>query len=202
LTIVLLLILAVVWAVVLGPGLIRRRLERGRSGDSIGAFHAQLRVLERAGPVLVAPAYRLHNLSGSVDAAEVPPTVRSRQPQASFSGDSGLTLLRPDAPTTRPVRESGVRRVDPFFGPEACKRRRDVLLSLASVMLVTGLLGAIPALRPLLAVTLFTLVVSVLYVTLVVRLRARAEERNVKLRFLPTPAAVESSIVIRRSAAR
>ena len=53
-----LLILVAVWALVLGPSLLRRRFER-RSSDSIGSFHRQLRILGRTGPTLVDPAYRL-----------------------------------------------------------------------------------------------------------------------------------------------
>ena len=44
-----LVVLAVVWAVVLIPPWLRNRAE-GRPGDSIGAFHRQLTTLERTGP--------------------------------------------------------------------------------------------------------------------------------------------------------
>ena len=57
-TTVILLILVVVWAIVLGPSVLRRRALR-HSVDSIGAFHRQLRVLEPVGPSLVDPANRL-----------------------------------------------------------------------------------------------------------------------------------------------
>jgi hypothetical protein len=46
---VVLVVLAVVWAVVLIPPWLRNRAE-GRPGDSIGAFHRQLSTLERTGP--------------------------------------------------------------------------------------------------------------------------------------------------------
>ena len=44
-----LVVLAVVWAVVLIPPWLRSRAE-GRPADSIGAFHRQLTTLERTGP--------------------------------------------------------------------------------------------------------------------------------------------------------
>jgi len=62
---VVLLILAVVWALFLVPQVLRARAEK-TPADSIGAFRAQLSVLERTGPVISpsgrptmsVPAYR------------------------------------------------------------------------------------------------------------------------------------------------
>jgi hypothetical protein len=51
---VVLVVLAVVWAVVLIPPWLRNRAE-GRPGDSIGAFHRQLTTLERTGPEPAVP---------------------------------------------------------------------------------------------------------------------------------------------------
>ena len=56
------------------------------------------------------------------------------------------------------------------------------------MVVVSGLLGSAPVLRPLLVVTAATLVVGALYIALLVRLRTRAVEREVKLRYLPQPA--------------
>lgn len=53
-----LLILAVIWAVVLVPPVLRSRAE-GRPADSIGDFRRRLTVLERTGPTLLSPAHRL-----------------------------------------------------------------------------------------------------------------------------------------------
>lgn len=188
-----LLILVVVWAAVLGPSLLRRRFER-RSGDSIGAFHKQLRVLERTGPLLVNPAFRLGapNLEGQA---------RRRRPQAVVSNRRGLIVVRPDAtPPPVPMEESTVR-IDPYFRPEACRRRRDVLAGLACVVLGSGLLGVVPVLRPVLGVTGFGLLVSAAYVGLLVRTRTRAIERTQKLRYLPTRVTEEPPFVIHRTAA-
>jgi hypothetical protein len=58
LTIVVLLFLAVIWAAVLVPPMLRARAE-GRPADSIGNFRRQLSVLQRTAPGLVAPANTL-----------------------------------------------------------------------------------------------------------------------------------------------
>ena len=211
-TIVVLLILAVVWALVLGPGLVRSRAER-RSRDSIGAFHRQLRVLERTGPLLVNPAFRLRTRvstdrsgAGSTDDRDTGTdpemdVVRARRVRPTVA-DRGLLVVRPDRVTARPVGDpSAHRRPDPFFRAQACRRRRNVLAGFACVVVVSGLLGSAPVLRPLLVVTAATLVVGALYIALLVRLRTRAVEREVKLRYLPQPAEYEPQIVVRRSAA-
>ncbi len=167
-----LLILAIVWAAVLGPSLFRHRAER-RSTDSIGAFHRHLRVLERAGPVKVSPAHRLL-VAGSREPAR-------RSPHR---------------------RVSGARRADPYFRPAACRRRRNTLAALLAVLVSTGLLGALPALRPALFVTIAGAVLVVGYVGLLVRLRNLALEREAKLRYLPQQGEAGAYVVIRRAAAR
>jgi hypothetical protein len=172
---VVLLILAMVWAVVLGPSLIRRRAER-RANNSIGDFHRQLRILERTGPSVVSPAHRLD--------------VGERLSSGPFlaPGSYGGTGAQ--------------RRPDPYFRPEACKRRRDILLVLVCVLVGTGLLGAIPALRPALFVTIAGAVSLAVYVGLLVYLRTLALEREMKLRYLPPPMEHVPSVVVRRIASR
>ncbi len=167
-------ILVMVWLVVLGPSLLRRRAER-RSTDSIGDFHRQLRILQRTGPTVVDPAYRLD----------------------------------PGAPAGGPFRAPGARGMrtlerqpDPYFRPEACKRRRDILAVLLAVLVGSGILAAIPPLRPLLYVTIAGAVSLAMYVGLLVYLRTLALEREMKLRYLPEPVRHEPSVVIRRVAAR
>ena len=90
--------------------------------------------------------------------------------------------------------------MDRYFRPEARKRRRDVLVSMMCVVFVSGVLGAIPFLRPLLGVTALAVMLSTLYVVMVVRLGVRATERTAKLRYLPEPVDDAPTIVIRRAA--
>jgi hypothetical protein len=202
LTIVVLLILVAVWAVVLGPGLVRRRIER-RSSDSIGAFHRQLRILQRTGPMLMEPAHRLGAPSSEVDEAPSAPistigVASHRRPE--------MMVVRPDArnisrPSSNVV--PGARRPDSYFSPAACKRRREVLSVLSCSLVLSGLLGSVPTLRPLLMVTAFCGFVLVAYLGLLVVLRNRALEREAKLRYLPAqPQDHDVSVVVRRVAAR
>ena len=68
------------------------------------------------------------------------------------------------------------------------------------VIFASGVLGAIPFLRPLLGLTAFAVVVCGIYVVTLIRLGGRATERAAKLRYLPEPAEDEPTIVIRRAA--
>ena len=76
------------------------------------------------------------------------------------------------------------------------------MLAMVSVMVTTGLLGAVPAVRPALYVTIAVAVCLAGYVGLLVRLRTLALEREVKLRYLPQPLAHGSSVVVHQVAAR
>ena len=79
------------------------------------------------------------------------------------------------------------------------KRRRDVLAVLLAGMAGTLVLGLLPSLRVLLALHLVLDVVCVAYVTMLVRARNVAAERDMKLRFLPT-SQPDNIIMLRRSA--
>jgi hypothetical protein len=159
LTIVVLLILAGIWAAVLVPW-VRSRVEPGPA-DSIGSFRRQLGVLQRTGPVTVAPANRLR----------VPP-------------------YNPGVPTPYALRRapgsaSGSGSAEAARRARTLKRRRDVLFTLAGGSAATLVLGLVPALRML---WLLHVVVDLLlagYVALLVRIRNQAAERELKLRFLP-----------------
>jgi len=191
---VVLVVLVLVWAVVLGPSLLRRTSDR-QNKDSIGSFHHQLRVLGRTGPSLVAPA---HRLGTSV------PTVRDEVDDARWLEPVGVPIgrmsMRADLPASGPP--SAMRRTDPYFRPGACKRRRDVLMVLLCTLTVTGLIGVIPAMHLVLFVTAFVSVVLAAYVGLLVRLRNQALEREVKLRYLPRHAEYDLPIAVRRVASR
>ena len=71
-----LVVLAVVWAVVLIPPWLRNRAE-GRPGDSIGAFHRQLTTLERTGPEPAPPRSPSPSASGALPVAR-PSSARAR----------------------------------------------------------------------------------------------------------------------------
>jgi len=80
---------------------------------------------------------------------------------------------------------AGGSRQDPYFSREACERRRDVLLILGSLSVSTGLISIIPAARSALVLTAVSGFALIVYVALMVRLRAQATEREIKLRYIP-----------------
>lgn len=129
------LVLVVLWVAVLTPRLVRHFRE-GRSHSSIDSFHEQLHLLERAGPKLVEPAYRL----------EVPETDSLTRGLALVGGTSAANA------TPRLVR--GVRQKQSGWERRRSRRRRrDLLLGLVALAVVTGGLGALHALHLLWAIT-------------------------------------------------
>jgi hypothetical protein len=206
-----LVLIVALWGIFLGPSIIRRVVDR-RSGDSIGSFHRQLGVLRRTGPTLVPAAHRLATPEPRKPVAVSSsglPVVSSRPSLVVVRSEPAATALAGEA--TRSSEDAGddprtggrerTRRSDAYFRPEACKRRRDVLSVLAGLVVVTAFIGVIPGARPALMVTVLALVVLGAYVALLVRMRNVAEERQTKLRYLPTPV-VEQPVVLRRTAAR
>jgi hypothetical protein len=159
-SLVVLLILASVWAVFLVPQVLRARADRGPS-DSIGAFRAQLSVLERATPV-----------------TRTGPLARPASRMPSYAAAYG-----------RPVSQRELAR----------KRRRDVLFGLLGAMGVTLLLGLI--VTPLLLVHVVLDGLFVGYCALLVRARNVAAEREMKVRYLPSPSLVtaDSGLLLQRA---
>jgi len=178
---VVLLILAGIWAAVLVPW-VRSRVEPGPA-DSIGDFRRQLGVLQRTGPVSVAPANRLR----------VPPY----QPgvPTPYSTPFGQTR-RATSPVASPLYQSGeaARRA------RTMKRRRDVFLTLLGGMAGTLVLGLLPPFRVLLVLHVVLDLAFAGYVALLVQMRNAKAEREMKLRFLPSPLTAEPAPVRVRSA--
>jgi hypothetical protein len=81
------------------------------------------------------------------------------------------------------------------------KRRREVMLALAGIMVATLALSLVPGLGMLLILHLIVDALFVAYVIMLVRLRGAAAERKMKLRFLPgAQQPVEPALALRRSA--
>ena len=176
-----LLILAVIWAAVLIPPFLRARTE-GRPADSIGDFRRRLTVLERTGPMLMAPANRL----------------RHNQQLASLQYLAQPTFNPSNARMGTPSR-------DALRHQRTQRRRRDVLIGLVLCMAGTLLLGAVPALRILWAAHVVLDVLCAVYVAMLVRARNIAAEKAMKLRVLPggaglNPAMAEPALLLQRSA--
>jgi hypothetical protein len=171
-TILVLLVLAIVWAIVLLPPVLRARAE-GRPADSIGHFRTQLRTLQRTGPIA-------HHRSNR--------TARPAEVTGFLMGPAHAPAVRP-----APVRSPGVTR--------ARKRRRDILVGLLAAVVISLVLGLVPGLHILLLVHVLADVLLASYVAMLVRMRNAVAEREMKLRFLPGSAAhVEPALLLRRSA--
>jgi hypothetical protein len=187
LTIVALGILIAIWGVFLGVMWVRRRAEF-RSDSSIGAFQRQLSVLRRNSERIYGVAPPTEN---SYDDYAEP---RYRPQPARFDAPRSFGQS-PTSPAT------GLVQKDPYFRREARERRRDVMFILVSACIGTGLIAIIPAARVALFVTAALAVVLAAYVVLLVRLRAQAMERQMKLRYMPQHEA-QPAYVDRRVAAR
>lgn len=165
-TILVLFILAVMWAAVLVPPMMRNRQEIGRSRDSVGAFRSQLSTLGRTGPVVYAPASRLDAAQGPIGSAVEATSSTLGGPVAAPSG-------MPRSPH------------------EAERRRRDIIRVLAAAA-VLSLIVAL--LMPSAIAWVLHLGIDLLlgtYVVMVSRLRSMAMERDQKVHYL-RPAMVEA----------
>lgn len=100
---IIVLILVVLWGVVLGPS-IYRRIRSADSDRSITSFHRSLSFLERSGPKVVEPAYRLS------DGANPLPTPRVARPQPlPRIAQPTLVLLGPDGQRGEEVMKDSYR---------------------------------------------------------------------------------------------
>jgi hypothetical protein len=98
--VIVLILVALLWIAVLVPTLLSKLAER-RSAGSIGRFHQRLDLLERTGPKLVQPAYRLTGTESS-SRSTVPLVVPVSPPPVRPT----LTLVSNSDPS--PERESDV----------------------------------------------------------------------------------------------
>jgi hypothetical protein len=184
-TVVVMLVLAVAWAVVLMYWL-RDRAPTGLG--SITTFSRHLRLLGRTGPHLVRPANRMYGPEWEQAGMPPPRPFHPRvaaparfavYPAAAYRPTPGR--LGVPAPTAAALCHR--RRL---------KRRRDVLLTLVGAALFTAVLGAIPGLHPILFVQgLFDLLL-IGYLWLLVRTRALHGHREATVAYLhpvgPDPA--------------
>jgi hypothetical protein len=177
LTTLVLLVLAVVWAVVLLSWL--RSRAQAAFGDPVGTFRRHLNVLEHTAPSIVPAANRLR------------PTARMAAPGGIPPYRAAGTVRRPERPAPRPQSRPSVGRSDSAAAQRrrmAKKRRRDVFFALIAAALGSLVLGLIPGLRVMLYVQVLTDLLLAAYVMLLVRMRNLAAERDIKLAYLPRQA--------------
>ena len=169
-----LLILAVVWGVFLVPQIVRARSDRGPA-DSIGSFRNQLSMIEQSLPGGASP--RMSPLARRTAAAPAP----------AFQAFGGA-MLAPRNAYAPPTRS------------ELQRRRQNVLLALLAAVVFTLAFGLL--FKPLFALNIVADLGLAAYVTLLVRARTIAAEREMKVRYLPGPTlvhAAEPAYLLRRS---
>ena len=177
---VIILILIVLWSVVLGPGIIRRL--RGReSHQSIDSFHHSLHLLERSGPKIVEPAYRLLGEGDGTVAVSPLPPARPRlvllRPLGQGEEDpmydhndefvdegSGARYERVPYEIDEPESFGAAPLVEGYGRRMAAQRRRTILFSLVGGVVVTAIGGLV--LPILWDVTILVFIALVAYVGL------------------------------------
>jgi len=164
-TVLVLVILALIWAAVLVPPYLQNRRE-SRPGDSIASFRKQLHVLERT-----TPGSSRSNLSrldvGRYDAPQYNP--RSNVAQLAGRSTAGP---RP-APSQAAMRRAEARR-----------RRHDVFVFLLGAVCVTFVL-AVALDGAAWTLNLVVDAVFVAYVALLVSMQQQAGEREGTVRYMP-----------------
>jgi hypothetical protein len=171
-TVLVLVILALIWAAVLVPPYLQNRRET-RPGDSIATFRSQLSVLERTTPGSRSGSMARLDV-GRYDAPRyVPPAARRRSATPS---------------------QAAMRRA------EARRRRRDVFLTLLGAVGVTFVL-AVALGGPVWMLHLAVDAAFVGYVLLLVSLQQQSVQAEEKVRYLrPAPQrATEPQLLLRRS---
>ncbi len=147
----------------------------GRKADSIGDFTYRLGVI------------------GKTNGHQP----RRRKPTSPIP--VGVPPARALAAASRPGPRPGAPVARPGAMTRAQRRRRDVLLALGVAVVVSLLLAVLGGTPMFWGVQLFTDALLAAYVVLLVRMQHLAQERRVKLRYLPQrPAA--PALVLRRTA--
>jgi hypothetical protein len=171
-TLLVLFILALIWAAVLLPPWLQNR-SQSRPADSISSFQKQLSVLERR--------------SGTASPGRPP----IRRAPVAPKARAGSVAYRPA--TVARTHQDGVGL------SEVRRRRRDVLFTLIAAAVITALLAAVLG-GPVLMLHLAVDVLLVAYVALLVRTQRLSAEREVKVRYLGQGRqAPEPAFLLRRS---
>ena len=170
-------ILAAIWAAVLLPPYLQNRRET-RPGDSIAMFRTQLSVLERTTPGASRSSLARLDVGRYEPPRYVPPTAR-RAPSSRRT------------PSQAAMRRAEVRR-----------RRRDVFLTLLGAVGVTFLLAIVFG-GSVWVVHLLVDVAFLGYVAMLISIQQQAMDRDDKVRYIdldaPRRTAPEPQLLLRRS---
>lgn len=190
---VILVVLALVWAVALTPTVLRKLAER-RSSYSVDRFHDSLHAIQFAGPDARSAnpiAMRgVHVTGGSGSRRPMgfwPGTSPQLQPGHFAQSQQGAATTA--SPVIRPVQATRVN-------PHTAMRRRQVLGWIGGVLIGSLLLGFIPGASFFWDIAIVALVVGAAYIGLLVYFRRMAIERTRKVVFIGSirPAGVHSLV--------
>lgn len=172
-----LIILAVLWAVVLVPPLLRSRSQR--SADSIVDFNYTLDLLGRTNGNVEGPAADLNGPNHAVRAAETPTA-----PHPAFRHGSAL-------PSTAQIRTTPLP-VAPSLGfstttavQRSAKRRRDVLRVLSASIVVTLVVALVAHVAAVWALQVLVDLSMGVYLSLWAWARGIQADRIDKVRYMP-----------------
>jgi len=189
---VVIVFLVLVWAAVLGPLLWRKWGER-YDGHSVDAFHRQLRVLRRAAPHFVDPAFTLrdnehtsHRQRGSAGHVSHSPEDGLGYPAERRIPGARVPLAFPTPGGASPAIALGDRGSLAFprevrrarAQARMARRRRKVLAWLIGVLTGTLVLGAVPSLHPLWVITVLTALALGAYVFLLRQMNMKRRARS------------------------
>ena len=205
---ILLVLLAVLWIVVLAPGVLRRFGER--QGGSIDHFHHELRLLEHAGPKMVTPAYRLHG-SCPVHASDVPlsrPRLVLLQPvddgqSADIDDGDGAHYARvgviesPEPPISPAQTQAGLAA---YRRQQARQRCTFVLRLLTAAAISSVIVGVVPSLRLAWVFTAITGVAAVALVGLIAYAREVEGQQRSRSRTQTAPREQPEHFMVARQA--
>ncbi len=170
-------ILAAIWAAVLLPPYLQNRRET-RPGDSIATFRSQLSVLERTTPGGSRSSLARLDVGRYDPPRYVPPTARR-------------PVHRP-APAQAAMRRAEVRR-----------RRRDVFLTLLGAVIVTFVLALALGGSTVWTVQIIVDTAFAAYVAMLISIQQQAMDRDDKVRYIdldaPRRTAPEPALLLRRS---
>jgi hypothetical protein len=175
---VILVVLALVWAVALTPTVLRKLAER-RSSYSVDRFHDSLHAIQFAGPNIWAasrPSMRGVRVTsgGNRRAMGFWPGVAPSVPEYSPAVETSNAPVGPLAKREGPTRVNG----------QTARRRRQVLGSIAGVLLGSLLIGFIPGARFFWDVAIVALVAGAAYIGLLIYFRRVAIEQSRKVVFI------------------
>ena len=170
-------ILAAIWAAVLLPPYLQNRRET-RPGDSIATFRSQLSVLERTTPGGSRSSLARLDVGRYEPPAYVPPPSRRTGHRA--------------APSQVAMRRAEVRR-----------RRRDVFLTLLGAVVVTFVLAVLLGGSFVWTLQVIVDAAFAAYVAMLIMIQQQAMDREQKVRYLdvdaPRRTAPEPALLLRRS---